>query len=244
MGSEGELLSGGNMGEVHRVGDEVRRTAGPWTPTIHRLLTHLADRGIGEAPRPLGLSDDGRERLTFLPGTAPAYPMPAWVWAERLLVDAGRLLRRIHDASAGFDRTGAIWRSPSREPAEVVCHNDFAQYNLIFTDDDHHRLSGVIDFDFASPGPRLWDLAYLAYRLVPITGEEQHPFGDAEVRHRVRALLDAYGSPATEAELRSMIIERLAHLAAFSDAQAIALGKPELAEHAAQYRRDADRLGG
>ncbi|WP_432495663.1 phosphotransferase [Kineococcus auxinigenes] len=31
------------------------------------------------------------------------------------------------------------------------------------------RLSGVIDWDTTSPGPRLWDLAHLAHRLVPLT---------------------------------------------------------------------------
>ena len=46
----------------------------------------------------------------------------------------------------------------------MICHNDFATYNLIARDG---RLVGAIDFDFASPGPRLWDLAYLAYRIVP-----------------------------------------------------------------------------
>ncbi len=31
------------------------------------------------------------------------------------------------------------------------------------------NLRGLIDFDTASPGPRVWDLAYLAYQLVPFT---------------------------------------------------------------------------
>jgi hypothetical protein len=37
-------LGGGNMSSgVVRVGDTVRRPAGPWTPAVHALLTHLRD---------------------------------------------------------------------------------------------------------------------------------------------------------------------------------------------------------
>ena len=34
-GEHEEVLAGGNMTAVVRVGDTVRRGAGPWTPTIH-----------------------------------------------------------------------------------------------------------------------------------------------------------------------------------------------------------------
>src|SRR3712207_8588713 len=46
----------------------------------------------------------------------------------------------------------AVWQLPRHEPAEVVCHNDFAPYNLMFEGED---LTGVIDLDLASPGPRI-----------------------------------------------------------------------------------------
>jgi hypothetical protein len=35
-------LAGGNMSSgVVRLGDTVRRPAGPWKPAVHALLTHL-----------------------------------------------------------------------------------------------------------------------------------------------------------------------------------------------------------
>jgi hypothetical protein len=40
-------LDGGNAGGAVRVGDTVRRTAGPWTPAVHALLAHLAGKGPG-----------------------------------------------------------------------------------------------------------------------------------------------------------------------------------------------------
>lgn len=239
MGVE-EPLAGGTMGPVSRRGDEVLRTAGPWTPTIHRLLQLYADSGIEETPRALGYTGDGRERLGYLPGTVPGYPMPGWVWTGSVLDDAARLLRRLHDASPPLAVVAQGWRSPVREPAEVVCHNDFAPYNLVF---DGGRLTGVIDFDYCSPGPRLWDLAYLAYRVAPLTGAlETEPFTSSERVGRLRRLLASYGCLASVDELLAVVVSRLRALADFSDAAAVELGNPELARHAAGYREDAARL--
>ena len=36
-------LAGGNLNEVVRVGDTVRRPTGPWTPAVHALLHHFAE---------------------------------------------------------------------------------------------------------------------------------------------------------------------------------------------------------
>src|SRR5699024_5793706 len=145
----------GNMGTVVRDGATVIRGAGPWTPVVHRLLHHLRSHGV-PVPAPIRITDDGHEVLSFLPGNVPAHPMPTWVWQESMLVSAATLLRRIHDATVDVDRAGP-WRSPVHEPAEVLCHNDFATYNLV---SDGRTVTGVIDLDLASPGPRLWDLSY------------------------------------------------------------------------------------
>jgi hypothetical protein len=65
-----EILPGGTLtGGVVRVGDTVRRPAGPWTPAVQALLRHLHDAGFPGGPRPLGLDERGREVLTFVPGT-------------------------------------------------------------------------------------------------------------------------------------------------------------------------------
>jgi hypothetical protein len=235
-----EPLAGGNMGPVSRRGDEVLRTAGPWTPNVHRLLQLCADSGIDKTPRPLGYTEDGRERLSYLPGTVPAYPMPDWVWTDEVLDDAARLLGRLHDASLPLAGVTEGWRSPARQPAEVVCHNDFAPYNLVF---DDGRLTGVIDFDYCSPGSRLWDVAYLAYTLAPLTGAlAQDPFTAPQRAQRAMGILAAYGSPASMEELLAMVVLRLHDLADFSDEAAVRLANPELNRHAAGYRQDAERL--
>ena len=84
------------------------------------------------------------------------------------LKPAFRVNATVVDASvplAGLDLT---WNFPHHEPAEVICHNDVAPYNMTFVDG---HVSGLFDFDTASPGRRIWDLAYLAYRLAPF-GED------------------------------------------------------------------------
>ena len=190
-------LSGGNMSGALRVGDTVRRDAGPWTPTVHRLLEHLRAHGVPGVPKPHGLDQHGREVLEFLPGEVPSYPMPAWVWNDDLLVSAARWLRRFHDATTDLSRGGERWQLPDHPPVEVICHNDFAPYNMVF--DAEHRLVGVIDFDTCSPGSRVWDLAYLAYRIVPFhtPGTLQTPTTAAAQRvDRLKLLCDSYGRPS------------------------------------------------
>lgn len=230
-------LSGGSMHPVVRVGDTVRREAGEWTPAVHALLAALAAAGIDEAPRALGLDAQGREVLGFIEGVmlerSPAR------WSSSVLVAAGRLLRRVHDASVPLAADPSlVWRSPRRPPAEVVCHNDFATYNLIARGD---ALVGVIDFDFASPGSRLWDLAYLAYRIVPFV-EDAGETPELDRRERLQALIDAYGSPFTPRDVLRVAADRLDDLRRFTLGRADETGRSDLRAHAEMYARDAAAL--
>ena len=196
-------LSGGSMTAVVRVGDTVRRAAGPWTPTIHALLRHLRAAGFTAVPEPLGLDEQGREILSFLPGRVGTYPLEEFMWSDALLVRVARLLRAFHDATVGFE--GAVWQWPGHEPAEVICHNDFCPYNLLF---EGAELTGVIDFDLASPGPRAWDMGQTAYRFVPLTDPENpdapYPGRDEQTR-RLALFRDAYDGPGATAVLEAAI---------------------------------------
>ena len=60
-----EILPGG-INEVVRIGDTVRRPAGPWSPNVHALLRHL--EGFPGVPRVVAEPADGYEHLSFLPG--------------------------------------------------------------------------------------------------------------------------------------------------------------------------------
>lgn len=241
---EEEQLTGGNVGEVSKRGDRVYRSAGSWTPGIQRLMRHLRDSGLEWVPEPFGMDDRGREVVAFIPGTVPNYPLPDYVWDEETLVTSARMLRDLHDATAGYRDPDAQWRLPAHEPVEVICHNDFAPYNMVFRDGG---LVGMIDFDMASPGSRLWDLAYLAYRLAPLSSPgnaEAGPFDTAEQLERLQRLIDAYGTPFPIPDVLRMVQERLRDLARFSDEAAIRNGNAELHGHATLYRADDGYVGG
>jgi Phosphotransferase enzyme family len=212
---------------VDRRGDTVLRPAAPWTASVHALLAHVRDRGVTWVPEPLGMLD-GHAAVSWVEGEVPAYPMPAWVWAPAVLTRSAAMLRVYHDATAGFDRSGRVWALPAREPAEVICHNDFAPYNLAFRDG---LPVGAIDFEAASPGPRAWDLAYLAYRLVPLADPANPDLPaspEAERVDRLIALCSAYDGIDPSAVL-ALVPERL-----------LALAETAPPTHAQLYLADAE----
>ena len=212
----------------------MRRTAGPWTRQIHRLLAHLRARGILEVPVPLGFDDQGREILTYIPGEVGHFPFPE-IRTDAVLVSAAQLLRRLHDATIDIAPLWSSgWQAPTRSPVEVICHGDFAPYNLVF---DLGRLVGVIDFDHAHPGSRAWDLAYAIYRFAPIMAPANpESYGSlAEQGRRTRLFCTAYGL-----QDRSRIVDTISlRIAAMADS--LRQGASRRHAHASQHRRRPSR---
>jgi len=152
------LLGGSMTAGVVRVGDTVRRPVGPWTSAVHTLLRYLEDVGFEGAPRALGIDQRGREVLTFLPSD----PTPNW--SDEALVETGRLVRRLHEALAGFvPPSDATWLFPSigrRAKADTcIGHTDLCPVNTVYSDGVPY---GFIDWDLAGPDQPLYDLAYAA----------------------------------------------------------------------------------
>ena len=78
---------------------------------MHSVLRHLENAGFDGAPRP-GLHQQGRERLTFLPGQTfgETTPWPDWLRSDDALRQVGAWLRRLHDVTAAFRPAGdAVW---------------------------------------------------------------------------------------------------------------------------------------
>lgn len=148
-----EIPLGGNLNDAVRVGDTVRRRAGPWTPAVHTLLRFLEAKGF-PAPRVRGIDEKGREILEYLDGEAHAgnpIPLPNSVFREEHMIGAARLLRRYHETVADFPlQPGAIWRLVSPEPHELILHNDWSPWNALFRDG---RFALTLDWDLAGPGP-------------------------------------------------------------------------------------------
>lgn len=100
-------------------------------------------------------------------------------------------------------------------PREVMCHGDFAQYNVVLRGTEAVAL---IDFDTAHPGPRAWDIAYALYRWAPLTNADNTDgFGSlVEQVERASLFCTVYGLSAAErAVLPRMIADRLRARVAF-----------------------------
>lgn len=164
------VLAGGiaNQGAVVRVGDTVRRPPRRESPAIHALLAHLEAVGFEEAPRFLGLDGAGREVFSYIDGIVGVPPFEGAFASDDALVEAARLLSRYHEAVASFDHHAVDGWSEELQDAggdEVVCHNDMCVENVVFRDG---RAVGLLDFDFAAPGRRVWDLAMAARMWAPM----------------------------------------------------------------------------
>ncbi|MFD9903494.1 phosphotransferase enzyme family protein [Streptomyces sp. NPDC059063] len=219
--AEGEALVGGmvNTGAVFRRGALVERPAPPTARALHAHLLALAEHGFDAAPRPVALTADGREQLTFIPGDVALPPYPSWAMTETALQSVGSLLRRLHDAGAAITvDAGVQWPGSFADPAggTMLCHNDVCPENVVFRDG---RAVALIDFDMAAPGRAVWDVAMTARYWVPMLDPTSmaavHPAG-LDAPRRLRILADGYGlSPQERAELPGVIEEATAACRAF-----------------------------
>jgi aminoglycoside phosphotransferase (APT) family kinase protein len=171
-------LEGGRQTDgVVRVGDTVRRPLHARSEYVHAVLEHLASVGFDGAPRLLGVDEQGREVLGYIPGevvvAAPAY------LSDARLVSAARLVRRFHDATVG---------TPLAGDEEVVCHGDLGSHNIVFDGDEAVAL---IDWDEdVGPGAWLADFAHAVWCFADVCEDEVDV---SEQSRKVRLMCDAYG---------------------------------------------------
>ena len=158
-------------------------------------------------PRFLGLDEQGREILSYLPGKTQEHgnidKHPCFR-SDETLEDVARFMRRLHDVSEGFlpEALEHGWGNPDypQYTPETICHNDAACWNFTFVDE---RLSGLFDFDTACPGTRGWDLTLPLLTFAPLLplvyDLKQHKCVDYKRKHiperrrRIRLFFDAYG---------------------------------------------------
>ncbi len=212
-----EKLTGGNVSTVYRVGNTVRRELKNESASIHKLLQHLESKGFNFAPKFRGIDAKNREILSYIDGDAGHYPLKTYMWSHDVLTEIAKMLREYHDAVSDFPQLHE-WKPMESTPEqiEVVCHNDFAIYNIIFK---HEKPVGIIDFDLAAPGPRLWDIAYALYTCVPLsrlyhTEQGEAVFydplkGAARIRQRVALFFEAYGIKGMEKGFLQMVLLRV-----------------------------------
>jgi hypothetical protein len=205
------------------VGTElVRRVAHAGSAKIHALLRHFREQGIDFVPMPLALHGD-REELSYLRGHCymPTEPRPAAAWNAEYLELLGRMLRRCHDASVDFlfaHGTDA-WFPHAEECSdpEVICHNDVGPWNVPI----EGKTLGMIDWEMAAPGRRIWDVAHVAWNWVPLfAAEERARLGVTEpwsLDERLGRLLTGYGHTGwTRRDILLAVEERQSRVLALS----------------------------
>ncbi len=232
-------LTGGTVNDVVRRGDTVRRSAGPWTPTVQALLAWVRAQGVSFVPAPLGLDEQGREVLGWIPGETGGWPVPDWVWMPAAREQAAEMLRRVHDASVGFAPRGGVALAGARAGGGRVPQRRRALQH------GARRRTGRRVHRRRHGGARAAcvDLAYLAYRMCGWCEDMPAP-ADVRPEERLAHLLEAYGpdaAPGAAVVLRTMR-ERLLDLAGWTEERARTTGRDDLRGHAALYRRDVERL--
>jgi len=175
-------LRGGSVSTVVRVGDTVRRQ--PGRRFVRELLGFLERSGWGGAPRFLGVDEQGREILTFVDGYLPwQEPGVPAVTAEGSLVRVAELVREFHDLTAG---------TPLAGDAEVVCHNDLAPNNTVYSFDGPGgaglRPVAFIDWDLAAPGRRIHDVAHVCWQYLGLGPDA----AAGPAARGIRLICDAY----------------------------------------------------
>lgn len=216
-------MQSGREGQILRGEDRVFRPSGPWSPAVHQLLKHLEQAGFDGAPKVFGVNQQGQEELSFVDGETYNYPLKGAIASREALESAARLLRSYHDATVSFLSQQASqqlqWMLPSRQPQQVICHGDFAPYNVAL---NGNQVVGVFDFDTAHPAPRIWDIAYAIYCWAPFKTNPDDALGDLTSQtERAKWFCDAYGlEEPSRATLIEMMIERIQTLVDFMRAQA------------------------
>ena len=228
-------LPGGNTTGAVLIGGVVHKPASPWSATVHAMLRHLEDAGFDSAPRALGLDDQGREMLTYLPGETigDRDPWPGWASADSMLAQVGQWLRQVHDLTADFTPPAdECWFiGGTMGPGLIVGHQDAAPYNAVV---DGDRLVGFCDWDIAGPSSRNWDLAFSALSWVPLASpRDGTPLSSHDLQERSRRLhllLDAYGYDGDRRVFGAVVPQRarrqagvIRRLADAGDAASIAL---------------------
>jgi aminoglycoside phosphotransferase (APT) family kinase protein len=161
---------------------------------------------------PVGIEEDGRERLAFIEGDVPLAPYPDWSQTDTALASVATLLRALHDAAREFDARDLPWSNALADPAggTMVCHNDVELSNVVFRDG---IAVALLDFEFAAPGRAVYDVAQLARLCVPIDDDvdvARLGWKPADRPGRMRLIADAYGLDGDgRAELLTVVDDAL-----------------------------------
>ena len=202
-------------------GDVVRRPSGPWTPAVHALLDHLEREGFTGSPR--AVSAVGEDIVTYIPGES----VSPHAWSDEGVFQVGRLLRSLHEATAGFTPPpGAPWHPwpfASDAPDAVISHRDTGPWNIVARDG---LPAAFIDWVTAGPADPLEEIAATAWLNAQLhdddVAERQGLPGAQERAVQLRHFADGYQLAA--AGRRALVTAMIGYAIRDSAAEAVQAG--------------------
>ncbi|MCJ8312763.1 MAG: aminoglycoside phosphotransferase family protein [Saccharospirillaceae bacterium] len=209
-----EELSGGREGKIHKMDNKVFRPSNSWTKAVHDFLNFMHSQNLEFVPKVLSLNES-LECVSFMPGEVYNYPLPSFFLSDDMLISASSLLKNFHKYGHMYIKQlngHEQWMLPIQQPVEVMCHGDFAPYNVTI---QNNKASGIIDFDTLKPGPIMSDIAYAIYRWVPFTNPN-NPDSYSDLKGQIKranVFMHNYGlSKSQRGSLVDFMIKRLEDL--------------------------------
>ncbi len=178
-----EILSGGWGQDTSpvKIGDTVHRQITENSEYIHKLLQFLEAKNYTWAPKYLGMDEQGREIIEYVEGYVPhGQEVPLATWSTETMSEIFQQIRKLHDITAGTELAA---------DEECAIHGDLNYSNTVYRDG---RAVKFIDWDFARPGRRMYDVAYAIDQYLSI-GEYEDETGAVGRARIARKLADAYG---------------------------------------------------
>ncbi|MFC5218584.1 phosphotransferase [Streptomyces coerulescens] len=177
------VLGGGAVNKVVRVGSTVRRPPHERSVYVRELLELFESREWEGAPRHIGTDERGREVFSHLEGRAAVTAAErAAARTDAALVRVARLVRAVHDLTHG---------TPSAGDRDVVCHNDLAPRNTVYTVEGADWWpTAFVDWDLAAPGERVHDLAHVCWQYLDLGPGVTDV---SEAARRIALVREAYG---------------------------------------------------
>lgn len=173
----------GNMTTITKKGNTIYKSKPYNIQTIKRFLKYMEAYNLN-IPKYLGETSD-KIHLSYVNGNSIHSNTYNITFEKRMdmISSAAKLLATYHTATENFpvlkeDRYFLSYKGSLKN--DVICHNDFAPYNLTFED---YKAVGIIDFDTICPAPREWDIAYALYRFILI---------DKNMNNKYRELIELF----------------------------------------------------
>ncbi|NNC10473.1 aminoglycoside phosphotransferase family protein [Planctomonas sp. JC2975] len=214
-----EVLEGGRTTPgVVRIGDAVHRPRDHRSDFAARALQFLNTVGYPWAPRCLGIDDAGRDVFSYVEGATTEHPLQR---DERSYAQMGRMLRRLHELTAGTEIALG---------GRCLVHGDPGPFNVVMVEG---MPAALIDWDSVHPGDPMHDVGYAGWSWC-ITTSGNVPVSDQA--RRLAEFRDGYDITMPSQALLAAVEERQA---AIIDAESRHAADPRLSDARRAHARAA-----